>query len=166
MPQWTALIVCCALALLFILYLGPPIADGLRRFQMKTPRTGFAVLCMLAALFVIFSQKTGNTYSGGGNTNSHTGLGGIKLPGTMSGGGTENEDDLDGDNIPCLWEDAVYMNKTDPEDAGSLKYDNSMTALEKYQISADWRVTDSGGDGINDAWKVKYGLFPVYEDIG
>ncbi len=77
-----------------------------------------------------------------------------------------DDNDWDGDGVPNEFEDRVFMDKHDPTDALSRRYDFGMTALAKYEVAADWRVVDTAGDGIADVWKLQYGLEPVAEDIG
>ena len=113
-------------------------------------------------LFVVFSKQMASKIVPSSGLNNGGGKR-VVLPQVLrSGGGAL---DTDGDGIPDWFEERVFMDKFNPADALSRRYDGSMTALEKYEASADWRVVDTAGDGIADAWKLQYLINPLL-DIG
>ncbi len=137
--------------------------------ERKTKKIAFVSLVVAIAAFGSMKPDTiehvvnfiGGLY-GSGSTSSLA----VNEGEETTGSGEVDENDWDGDGIPNEFEDRVFMDKSNPADAGSRRYDTGMTALAKYQASADWRVVDTAGDGIGDAWKLRYGLVPVSADIG
>ncbi len=156
-------------ALLLGMWVCVAVAFAARRLvRMNTRRLGrLGFISLVVAIATFGSMKPDTIGQVMDFVGGLFGSGSVSSVAVEEGGEAEvDPEDWDGDGIPNEFEDRVFMDKTNALDAVSHRYDLGMTALEKYEVSADWRVVDTAGDGISDAWKLRYGLVPVSQDIG
>lgn len=72
-----------------------------------------------------------------------------------------SDNDMDGDLIPDLVELDSGLNMNDPSDASLDKDGDGLSNLEEFQHGTNITKTDTDGDGMDDAWEVKYDLDAV-----
>lgn len=77
----------------------------------------------------------------------------------------DSEADYDNDTLPDHWEAQYALNRLNPANATLDDDGDGLTALQEYQAGTNPLVSDSDGDGPNDAAELNnYGTNPLRED--